>query len=106
MEKRKARAEEVLRDLASQYIARTSNGVSLITVMSVDVAPNFSRARILVSCFPPDREQEALHFLRRQRSDFRDYIKNKGAFPRIPFVEFDIDQGEKHRQRIDGLTQK
>ena len=99
----RARIEEALQHLAAEFLARESNRRSLITVTGIRMSDELGRATILVSVFPEDKEPEALGFLKRQRSDFRSYIKDHMELRRIPEVDFEIDPGEKHRQHVDTI---
>lgn len=88
---------------ASMYIARESNGTSLITVTRANLSPDSSRSTIFVSVLPESAEQEALDFLKRSRSDFKHWIKDEVRLRKIPFFDFEIDYGEKNRQVVQDL---
>ena len=98
-----ARIEEALQHLAAEFLSRESNRLSLITVTGIRMSSELGHATILVSVFPEEREAEALGFLKRQRSDFRAYIKAKTQIRRIPEIDFDIDLGEKHRWLLENI---
>jgi ribosome-binding factor A len=91
---------------AADYFARNSNHQSLITVTFANVTPDFKDARIYFTVFPEAMEEKALDFAKRSRPEFRDYLRKHSKLPRIAHVDFDIDYGEKNRQRIDDLTRK
>lgn len=103
-QKRHDRLEEILRDLASRFIARESNRTSLITVTKVVANDEGTRINIFCTVFPDTQERAALDFIRRQRSEFREYVKKESRLARIPHIDFAIDLGEKARQKIDALT--
>ncbi len=89
---------------AADYFARESNRESLITVTRADVSPDLKNVKIYFTVMPIKFEAAALNFAKRNRSDFREYIKKHAALPRLPQIDFVIDDGEKNRQRIDDLT--
>jgi len=91
---------------AADFLQRESNGTSLITVTDVKIAHEAKEATILFTVFPEDKQEVALEFARRQLSDFRDFMNEKVKTGRMPFFHFDIDRGEKHRQRIDEIIIK
>lgn len=97
------RAKEIMHRLASDFIAGESNNQSLITVTNIDFNRDMSKVMILFTVFPEHKQDAALDFLKRQRSEFRDYIKQNSRLARIPHVDFDIDLGEKSRQRIEEI---
>ncbi len=90
--------------MAAEFFARESNGESLITVTRSDVSPDFKNALIFLSVLPETEEQKVLHFARRQRPEFREYLKKHARLKMIPFIEFELDIGEKNRRLIDTLT--
>jgi ribosome-binding factor A len=102
--KRQIQVQETLAHLAADYFARESNRESLITITRADVSPDLKNIIIFLSVMPESYEENVLHFARRSRTDFRDYIKKHAAMKFLPNVDFEIDYGEKNRQRIDDLT--
>lgn len=92
-----------LRAIAQDFFQRESSGASLITVTDAEVSPDLTNAKILITVFPENKEQAALDFAKRMRTDLRTIIKKKLQIRTIPFVEVDIDYGEKNRQHIDKL---
>lgn len=95
-----------LRTIAQDFFQRESSGASLITVTDAEVSPDLSNAKILITVFPENKEQAALDFAKRMRTDLRTVIKKKLQIRTIPFVEVDIDYGEKNRQHIDNLLRQ
>lgn len=88
---------------SAEFLQRESNGSSLITVTDVKIGYEAKEATILFTVLPENKQEEALEFARRQLSEFRIYMNKKIKTGRMPFFHFDIDRGEKHRQRIDEL---
>jgi ribosome-binding factor A len=91
---------------AAEFLQRESNGSSLITVTDVKIGAEAKEATILFTVLPEDKEAVALEFARRQLTDFREYMTEKIKTGRMPYFHFDIDRGEKHRQKIDEITKK
>ena len=100
---RQKQIQEELRKLAGNFIANESNRQSLITPTRVEISPDLKRATIYFTVFPEDKENDVLHFLRRKRSEFKSYLK-KLHFKILPFVDFEIDHGEKNRQALDKIV--
>ena len=98
------KAENLLIKLAGDFVAKESNRTSLITVTRVLIRENGRTAIFLVTVLPDSEMETALSFLKRKRTDFRAYIKKNTRMKTIPVVDFDIDKGEKHRQRIDEIS--
>ncbi len=106
MSLRKEKVKNLIKDLAADYLQTESNRTSLITVTDSSISDDFKKATIFVSVFPVDGEKSALNFLKRKRRGLKEFIKGKTSMRRIPFFDFDIDKGEKNRQKIDELLQK
>jgi len=104
--KRQLQVSEMLTHMAADFFARESSGEALITVTHADISPDFKNAMIFLSVLPEKFEEHVLHFARRQRPEFREYLKKHARLKALPFVEFELDYGEKNRQRIDLLTKE
>jgi ribosome-binding factor A len=103
---RDEKLKDQIRKWAADFLQRESSRVSLITVTDVKLSTDAKEATILFTVLPEDKADAALEFARRQLSDFREFINKKVKAGRMPFFHFDIDRGEKHRQRIDEITIK
>ncbi len=97
------RTEEMVRELAMRFISLESNRTALVTVTRVDLYNRVKNATIYFTVLPEEREGTVLDFLRRNRPEFREFIKENARLPIIPFIDFEIDMGEKNRQIVDGL---
>lgn len=73
----------------------------MITVTRVEAAERSNLVTIYFTVLPEDKEEAAIDFLKRNRSDFRAYVKYNARLMRIPFFDFAIDKGEKARQKIE-----
>ena len=93
-----------IKELAARFFSMESNRTSLVTVTSVALADNGKEATVFFTVFPEDKEDAVLDFAKRKRSEFKHFIKEESRLGRIPFVDFEIDKGEKNRQRIDELS--
>jgi ribosome-binding factor A len=91
---------------AAEFLQRESTGQSLITVTDVKIGNEAKEATIFFTVLPESKQEAALEFARRQLGDFRIYMNEKVKTGRMPFFHFDIDRGEKHRQRIDEIIIK
>ena len=103
MIQRNKKVANLIKELGAQFLERENNRTSLITVTSCSVSPNLKRATIFITVFPDKKETSALGFVKRKRRDLRTYLKKNMIIKNIPFIEIEIDGGEKNRQRIDEL---
>lgn len=101
---RDKKIEEVIKKCATQFLLEEGSNASLLTVTNVVVSPKFEQATIYFTAFPEDKEKTALEFLKRKRPEFKELLKSETRLQRIPFVDFEIDIGEKNRQNIERIS--
>ncbi len=104
MEQRQEKVAGVIKKLSAQFLQIESSGQSLITVTNCNISPDLRKATIFISVLPEKSEEFALNFIRRKRSEMRDYIKKNTKMRVLPFLDVEIDYGEKNRQRSDELS--
>ena len=101
------RISSLYMSLAAEFLERQATGGGMITVTGIQMSRDHKLVTILFTVFPDKFEQNALHFAKRERSEFREYVRSKTKnLSFCPVFDFEIDLGEKHRQRIDSLLQK
>ena len=100
-QKKHGRFEEIIHALAARFVVTESAGDGLITVTKVEAAGKGDIAKIFISVFPESSEEKALAFLKRRRSDFREFVGSHSKLFRIPFFDFEIDKGEKNRIKVE-----
>ncbi len=97
---------EELRKLSATFIEGEANNTSLITVTNAMLTPDSKTAFIYVTVFPESKEVETLNFLKRKRKELRKYIVQNLKIGHSPFIDIELDLGEKNRQRIDTLLRE
>ncbi len=95
--------EGQIAQLAATFIERESNKTALITVTRVEVLDRGRSATIYISVLPESGEESAINFLKRKRHDLRTVIKKGINMINIPFIDVEIDKGEKARHTIEAL---
>ena len=120
MSNRNEKIKDLLQDLGARFLLLNGNGKSLLTVTNVELTSDGKRATIFFTVFPAKPtetgrpiqtgseyrdtfEKTALEFTKRKRSEFKEFVKENSQLGRIPLLDFEIDSGEKNRQRIDDL---
>ncbi len=105
--KRENRISALFMTLAAEFLERESAGQGLMTVTGVNMSRDRKEVTILFTVFPDKYQDQALGFAKRERSDFREYVKSKAqGLGFYPIFDFAIDMGEKNRQHIDNLFNK
>ena len=103
-ENRTERMEKIIKLAAADFMQKESSGSSLITITDIHLSKDEKYATILFTVLPESKQEAALEFSKRKRTEFREYIKTKTKIGRIPTFDFEIDLGEKHRQKIDEIS--
>jgi ribosome-binding factor A len=106
MSDRHVRVESLLRELVAEFIQHEANTDPLITVTRTSTSPDYRKVTIFFTTVPDGREEDALIFLKRSGSEMRGYIKRKSNLKIVPFLEFMVDYGERHRQHIDEIARE
>ncbi|MFZ2038650.1 MAG: ribosome-binding factor A [Minisyncoccia bacterium] len=100
------RLAEIVREKAAEFLQKESNRISLLTVTRVNISNDGKLITILFTVLPEHKQPEALSFVKRLRGDFRKYFIDHTRIGHVPTFDFDIDYGEKHRQKIDEIINK
>ena len=103
MGNRKEKIIEILHDLGARFLLLNGNGTSLLTVTKAELTKDEKRATIFFTVFPDKFEKTALEFAKRKRGQFKEFIKENSKLGKVPQMDFEIDLGEKNRQKIDNL---
>lgn len=103
MSQRQEQVGEVIRELAAEFLARESNRQSLITVTYAKMSPDLKRATVFITVLPDEQEATALDFARRKRKELREYVKSRTKFRVLPFLDVEIDKGQKLEQKFNEL---
>lgn len=106
MQSRTESVANLIKELSAEFLNRENNHTSLLTVTSANVSPDLKRATIYITVLPEDKERTALEFAKRKRGDLREFLKKNMSTKTIPFIDIEIDLGEKNRQRIDELLRE
>ncbi len=106
MDKKEFRGEKIanhIKELSATYIEREASNTSLITVTRVLISPDNKNATIMISVLPREKENAAYGFIKRNLGELRKHITKNLKINPIPFLNVEIDEGEKNRQKIDEL---
>ncbi len=103
---RHQRVESLIRELVAAFIQQEANTDPLITVTRVTSSPDYRRMTVFFTTIPEGKEDNAIAFLKRTGSELRTYVKKKSNLKIIPFLEFSVDYGERHRQNIDEIARE
>jgi ribosome-binding factor A len=97
------RREQILKELAAEFLELHSNRTALITVTGIEVSPDLHHVTILLSVLPNDKTKSVVDFANRQRGEFSDFLTKRSRIRMLPSIKFVEDLGERNRQKIDEL---
>jgi len=106
MIQRNEKVANFIKELSANFLGRENNRTSLITVTSCTTSPDMKKATVFITVLPESKEHDALDFVKRKRAELRDYLKENMKTKVIPFIDIEIDLGEKNRQKIDELLRR
>ncbi len=95
-----------LKELCAVFIEKEAGNTSLITVTGVNIAKGGRNATILISVMPREKENAAFGFIKRNLGEMRKFVQSRLKIHPIPYLEVEIDEGEKNRQKIDALLRE
>ncbi len=94
----------LITELAGEYFRVESNTNILMTITKTEIEDRGKRATIFFTTLPTSMQDKTLEFANRKRNDFRKFIMDKKILGFAPKISFQIDFGERNRQRIDELS--
>ena len=103
MDERNHKIEEHIKEIVAIVIERESNKSALLTVTRVEVFDRGRTAMIYLSVLPESGETSAINFLKRKRPEMREAVKKQLKIRTIPFLDVQIDKGQKALHTIEAL---
>lgn len=103
---RQLKVEQEILGITQDFFQRESSGASMITVTRVEISRDMRHGTVFITVFPENKEEAAINFAKRMRSDLRHKVMKRLPVKVIPFFEVEIDYGEKNRLHIDELMRK
>lgn len=103
---RQLKVEQEILGRAQDFFQRESSGLSMITVTRTEVSRDMRHGTIFITVLPENKEEAAINFAKRMRSELRHYIMKRLPVKVIPFFEVEIDYGEKNRLHVESLLRK
>lgn len=103
---RQLQVEQQVLGITQDFFQRESSGASMITVTRTEVSRDMKHGTIFITVLPEDKEEAAINFAKRMRSELRHFVMKRLPVKVIPFFEVEIDFGEKNRIHVDELLRK
>lgn len=103
---RQLQIEQQVLGITQDFFQRESSGASMITVTRTEVSRDMKHGTIFITVLPENKEDAAINFAKRMRSELRHFVMKRLPVKVIPFFEVEIDFGEKNRLHVDELLRK
>lgn len=103
---RQLQVEQQVLGITQDFFQRESSGASMITVTRSEVSRDMKHGTIFITVLPENKEDAAINFAKRMRSELRHFVMKRLPVKVIPFFEVEIDFGEKNRLHVDELLRK
>lgn len=103
---RQLQVEQQVLGIVQDFFQRESSGASMITITRTEISRDMKHGTIFMSVLPENKEEAAINFAKRMRSELRHYVMKRLPVKVIPFFEVEIDYGEKNRIHVDELLRK
>ena len=103
---RQRKINQELTRLLALFINEYSSRQSVITVTRCLTSPDLGQATAFISVIPEEEEEKAVAFLNRHARDASLYVRSQTELRRVPRITFEVDAGEKNRQRIDEILRE
>ncbi len=103
---RQLQVEQQVLGITQDFFQRESSGASMITVTRTEVSRDMKNGTIFITVLPESKEDAAINFAKRMRSELRHFVMKRLPVKVIPFFEVEIDFGEKNRLHVDELLRK
>jgi ribosome-binding factor A len=103
---RQLQVEQQVLGITQDFFQRESSGASMITVTRTEVSRDMKHGTIFITVLPESKEDAAINFAKRMRSELRHFVMKRLPVKVIPFFEVEIDFGEKNRLHVDELLRK
>ena len=107
MGRRENRLNAHFKKLVAEFVSQNANvKISLVTVTDFAIDNEFRHATAYITIFPDAATELAFDLLKRKTSDLHHYLQAHSQMQTVPAVKFELDKGEKNRQRIEELIKK
>ncbi len=103
---RQLKVEQQVLGIVQDYFQRESSGASMITITRTEISKDMKHGTIFMTVFPESKEDAAINFAKRMRSELRHYVMKRLPVKVIPFFDVEIDYGEKNRLHVDELLRR
>jgi ribosome-binding factor A len=103
---RDERTISTLKRFTAEWLNQNMPAGTLVTVTNFRLSRDHEGATVFVSVLPETKEEEVRESFRKQGHDLHDYLGKNIRMGHIPFVNLDIDYGEKNRRQVEKIIEE
>ncbi len=100
--RRQEKVNSLLRQFVSSFLVK-EKGSAIVTITRIETSKDLKIAKIFISIFPESKEIEMVKLLKSRIGELHRFIGSRIKMRFLPRLEFEIDKGEKERQKIEKL---
>lgn len=104
-ERRQAKLESFFVAETSKFLLGKREHGTLTTITQAEISESGDRLKIFISVLPETKESEVMKNLQGSAKELRIHLASKLQGNFVPEINFQIDQGEKNRARLEKLLQ-
>lgn len=95
--------EGLMKEKAAEFLVQEAVSFPLITITRAVSDDKRRGVKIFFTTIPEEKENGALAFVNRKKSEFVAFLKENTRLRALPHISFEIDYGERNRQNVDSL---
>ena len=84
---RQLQVEQQVLGITQDFFQRESSGASMITVTRTEVSRDMKNGTVFISVLPENKEEAAINFAKRMRSELRHFVMKRLPVKVIPFLQ-------------------
>ena len=100
--RRQEKVNSLLRRFVSSFLVKEKSS-AIVTITRIETSKDLKIAKIFISIFPESKETETIKLLKLKTGELHKFIGSRIKMKFLPHLEFEIDKGEKERQKIEKL---
>ncbi len=101
--RRQEKMESLLCRLVSEFFCRLNFKKHIVSVTRAKITENLKFAKIYVSIYPEKEARKIFEEIRSKTGEIKKYLATQLKNKFMPEVEFEMDESEKNRQKIEEI---
>jgi len=99
-------SREIKRSVAPIIEEMSFSSSALVTVIQVEVSPDFDYVKIYIGVLPEEHREEVISQIQEQKGAIKRKLAQRLRIRRMPEIDFRTDQGLQKAERVERLLKK